>query len=263
MIVSENSLAHLPLASLALALCFWGSVKVHAGAIAYPALGHFSPEQGTIEVWMSPMADLYPSLKPGEYRSVFQLFSLSIPGHFFFGAHWSARDDKVGLHVSISHATIRDGLYSLPTHGLKWQSGRMHHVAMTWHGREMKLWTDGSEVSRRDQSASFEGPVGNARLIIGHRDFRDTPIVVHAVRMSQTARTASDLKDARPIPDIFTSLLDRFENASAITPEKKTTPDVMSTVTDERGGQLVGTVRFVKEPTAGIALYPEKETQPK
>jgi hypothetical protein len=234
-----------------------------AGGIEYAALGNFEPDEGTLEAWFTPLADLYPKLDEREYRSVFQLFSLQVSGRFSFGGHWSARGERVGLHVSISHAAVRDGLLPLPTSGLQWKSGEKHHVAMTWRRRDMKLWVDGRQVSHRDQAASFEGPVGEAKLVIGHRDFRDTPIVVHAVRVSRVVRSEEDLRKGVPTADVHTLLLDRFDDEAKVDGDKRTRPKVISGLTGQPGGQIKGTYHFAKQPTPGLALFAGEKTEGK
>jgi len=234
--------------------------STHAGGVQYQARGNVEVQEGTLEVWFTPVADLYPKLEEREYRSVFQLFSLSVPGHFSFNAHWYGWGKVHRLHVSMSQAKIRDGLIPIPARPLDWKPNERHHVALTWSGHEMLLWADGSQVGHRSQAASFEGPLSDATLVVGNAQFQDSPIIVHAVRVSDVARKETELKSTAPLPDIHTLLLDRFDSTNSIASDARTKPLVISDLTDCHCGEIKGSHHFVKGAESGLALFAEKES---
>lgn len=236
-----------------------GGLSVSAGGIEYPALGNFDLREGTLEVWFTPATELYPALKEDEYRSIFRLFSMTVPGHFGFNAHWYGRGNVHGLHVSMSHSAMRDGLIPLPARQLKWNSNEPHHVAMTWRGNVMDLWADGEHVSHRNQAMAFSGGLAGQHLIVGGSTFRDTPIIVHAVRTSNIARAREQLKDAEAVADLFTLLLDRFDAVESVSEEGRTRPAVISKLNSQRRGLVKGKYHFVAAPLAGVALFQKEK----
>ena len=56
-------------------------LEAHAVGISYPALGNFRTEEGTLEIWLTPLMDPNPE-DVGQFRSAFGLFGMRVPGHF-------------------------------------------------------------------------------------------------------------------------------------------------------------------------------------
>jgi len=92
-------------------------------------------------------------------------------------------------------------------------------------------------------------------LIIGSRENRDSPIIVHAVRLSSVARSAEMLAHATPLPDIYTTLLDRFDQPGSQPEAGRTRPVQTNGLSEAAGGLLRGNWAWVETPQPGIALY--------
>jgi hypothetical protein len=230
------------------------------GGIEYPALGHFDVEEGSIELWFTPMVeDLYPKPGPKEYRNLFTLFQMQVPECFSMGCTWIAKGKQHGFHVSMDAPGRQRAL--LPVSGRPdktWRPGERHHLAFTWRQRDMSLWLDGKVAGTRRQSEPLTGKMAGQRLVVGDGKSRDIRVIIHAVRLSSVARSESLLAGARPEPDIHTTLLDRFDDPSRIDASGRTTAQQASSLSGQGGATLKGNWRLVKDPSPGIALYRAK-----
>jgi hypothetical protein len=220
-----------------------------AGGIEYPAPGNLRLDEGTIELWLTPMTELYPALKPKEYRRAFALFALRVPECFSMSAAWLSKGGQHQVAVSMSAVGVRDGLLSVPaTAPRDWQPGQRHHIAFMWSGREMKLAFDGREAGGRKQQLWLSGPLAGRSLTIGDPDGRDCQIILHAVRVSCVARPAKTMKGAQPSADIHTLLLDVFDQPAK---EGRSNARVISGFSGENGGVIKGAHHFAQ----GLALF--------
>ncbi|MBI5685632.1 MAG: hypothetical protein HZC54_11180 [Verrucomicrobia bacterium] len=220
-----------------------------AGGIEYPAPGNLRLEEGTIELWLTPMTELYPATKPKEYRRAFALFGFRVPEHFSMSAAWLSKNGQHQVAVSMSAVGVQDGLLSVPAPAPRdWQPGQRHHVAFTWSGRDMKLAFDGREAGGRKQQLWLSGPLAGRSLIIGDPDARDCRIILHAVRVSCMARPAETMKNAQPAADIHTLLLDVFDQPAKA---GRTNARVISGLSGEGGGVIKGAHHFAQ----GLALF--------
>jgi len=214
---------------------------VQAASIEYPAPGNLRLDEGSIELWLTPMTELYPAVKSGKYQRAFALFSLRIPEHFSMSAAWGSKGDKAQVSVSLNAVGVENGLLPVPAQAPRnWQQGQRHHIAFTWRGQEMKLFFDGREAGGRKQQLCFTGPLAGRTLLIGDPDSRDCRIILHAFRVSCVARTTS----TQPVADIYTLLLDTFD--------QQTTARVISGLSGERGGMIKGAHHFTSN---GLALF--------
>ncbi len=212
-----------------------------AASIEYPAPGNLRLDEGSIELWLTPMTELYPTTKPKEYRRAFALFSLRIPEHFSMSAAWGSKGDKAQVSVSLNAVGVENGLLPVPAQAPRnWKQGERHHIAFTWRGQEMKLFFDGRESGGRKQQLCFTGPLAERTLLIGDPDSRDCRIILHAVRVSCVARTTS----TQPVADIYTLLFDAFDH--------QTKTQVISGFSGERGGTIKGAHHFTPN---GLALF--------
>lgn len=186
-----------------------------AGSIRYPAPGNVELQEGTIEMWLTPTADLYPPMRPGGYQNVLSLVTWQVQGEFSLGARWIARGGKdeadYRLHVSISHKQDDTALRSVPGTAAGWKQGSEHHFAFTWSGREMRLYADGVLIKHVTQTRGFSGQLAGSELIFGDVRGRDAGYVLRAIRVSRVARDETSLKHAKPEADVATLLLDRFD----------------------------------------------------
>lgn len=224
-----------------------------AASIEYPAPGNLRLDEGTIELWFTPMTELYVKLPPNKYQRAFSLFSLRIPEHFSMSAAWASKGTKTQVSVSMSSAIVENGVQPVVSEAPKnWQQGQRHHVAFTWRGREMKSAFDGQEAGSRKQQLPFTGSLPGRTLVIGDPEGRDCRIILHAVRVSCVARPAETIKNARPVPDIYTLLFDAFDQPPK---EGRTTARVISGLSGEHGGTIKGACLFTQTPSPGLALF--------
>lgn len=232
-----------------------------AGSVRYPAPGNVDIEEGTIEIWLTPTADLYPSMKPGGYQNVLSLVTWQIDGEFSLAARWIARGSDDGtacrLHVALSHRQDKTALRSVPGTSAGWQPHTPRHFAFTWAGREMRLYADGQLLKHITQTRGFTGQLAGSELIFGDLRNQDAGFILHAVRISRIARTADALHDAKAIADPATLLLDRFDQAPASGDTTQAT--VIAGLSGEVGGLLRGQWHHVAGPQSGLALYRQEK----
>lgn len=228
-----------------------------AGGIEYPALGQFDVDEGTLEVWFTPMvADLYPQMGEKEYRGHFTLFHMQVPECFVFGCSWISKGKQHGFHLSMGAAGAEKALLPVSGRPAKaWRPGERHHLAFTWRDRDMSLFLDGQLSGSRRQSVPLSGKMAGQALVVGNGQFRDSRVIVHAVRLSSVARNEALLAGARPESDIYTTLLDRFDDPAHIGPGGRTAAQQTSDPGATQGGTLKGSWRFVTEPAPGVALF--------
>ena len=234
--------------------------RAGAGGIEYPALGHFDPQEGTLEVWFAPMVDdLHPAVKEKEYRGGFALFAMSVPEQFSFGGGWGSKAKQHGIFISMQAPGREKALLSVigPT-AERWNKGETHRVAFTWKDRDMRVFLDGREAGRRSQAQPLGGKMAGQSLCIGSRENRDTLIIVQAVRLSSIARPEKMLVDAAPVPDIYTTLLDRFDQPGAEPSGPRTRPAQWNGLAGDEGGLFQGNWSRVDAPQRGIALYKQR-----
>jgi hypothetical protein len=202
---------------------------------------------------------LYPKLKKGEYRGVFSLFQIKVDEHFAAVCIWYGRGDHHALHVSIGAYGKPNALLPVPGKPIVWENNKHHHVAFTWKGKQMFLYADGQRIGNRAQAISLSGKLAGQHLLLGRRKFRDSPIIVHAVRVSSIARDVDKLIKTLPVPDTFTLLLDRFDSPEKNYEANLTNCEVISGFNGEAGGRLRGSYHWTETPTKGIALWKRRE----
>mgnify|MGYP006293933039 CR=1 FL=1 len=242
------------IAAFVLLILVVGSPQSYASAIRYPALGNFELDEGTIEVWLTPMVDvLYPP-DEGQYVVVFDLFQMKVDGEWRMGASWYRHNHQLGLKVSMDSHTMKKGLVGILSKTPRdWAPGERHKIAFTWKGREMALWADGKRIGGRRQAQGFAGKLGGEKLFIGDpQSQKRSRIIVHAVRISSIMREPEELTVQEPQADLATLLLDTFENAEDVE-EGVSNVEVMNAM-DGRA-ELTGPHHFVEEPSPGLALY--------
>jgi|GEM_PF-3916876 len=233
----------------------------NAGGIEYPAAGNIDLEEGTLEIWFTPKVDLYP--KSQKYRGIFSFFYMKVPDHFSISGGFHSRGGASQMHFSIGHATIKDALLPVPSRPVtQWQRDQVCHLALSWKGKVMKSFANGKHVGTRNQSMGMTGRLGNVSFVVGNGRFRDTPIILHAVRISSIARNESELTDPKPRADIFTLFLDQFDRPEHFS-DGKTKAQIISGFNGEVGGELKGTYHVVTGPSAGIALFRESSKKTK
>jgi hypothetical protein len=235
-----------------------------AGTLTYPLLGNIDVAEGTIEFWITPMVDLYPT-ESRAYVSVFSLFSIEDAENFTAGAGWYRSGKQLGLKVSISSKVNRGNLLPVIPGSftpMDWQPGEAHHIAFIWRGQTMQTFVDGKLHGVRGQAEPFSGLIGGAWLRIGDpwTDKRSR-FILQAIRISSIARPFGAMAPGEPKADAATLLLDIFDPRTPPV-EERTRARVISGLSHERGGTLRGKWRLVEGPVPGLALYPAAPHNP-
>lgn len=247
-------------AELLLAFCGCLTPATFAAGVVYPALGHFDPEEGTIELWLTPMVDdLYPELSQRGYRGHFGLLGMDVPEQFHFRSGWMTRGKQSGVNVSMGRPGRERALLSVIGYSKNdWRTGQPQRLAFTWKQNDMRVYLNGREAGGRQQQETFSGAMGGQSLTVGDADFRDCRILLHAVRISDVARTEPMLASARPAPDRHTRLLDLFDRTDRVRADGQTTPVQFSPLAGASGGRIKGSYHFVSGASSGLALFAER-----
>lgn len=248
-----------------LTLLATAALPASAGTVAYPALGNMDLEEGTLEIWFTPMTELYPSLGKQTYLHGFSLFSMTVPDHFTMSGLWCSKlsKNKTQHLLVVSMHAPGDMLLPVPGQAPKgWKPGEKHHVAFRWKGREMDTYADGQRVGSRSQATGLSGKLAGINLLIGSANAGDNRVIIHAVRVSSIPRPPEALKQAQPAADLSTLLLDRFrlQAFESLQPSRgspaHTRAQIISGLSGETGGEIRGKFHFIEKPMPGLALWP-------
>jgi hypothetical protein len=157
----------------------------------------------------------------------------------------------------MSRPDVDKGLLPVPGHlppGLK--PGQPLHLALTWRGRDMRLYLDGQQIGRRVQATAFSEIPPGITLTVGDRRNRPARLILHAVRLSNIARSAQQFTDGEPTADIYTLLLDVFDRPTCINDDGVTSPQISNSLEGEAQGRAHGAWHFASnQPRAGVALF--------
>jgi hypothetical protein len=227
-----------------------------ADALLYPLPGNLDFDEGTIEVWFAPQADLQPSQgKEGNaYHQFFVPFSLSLPDSFVLSCLVFARGGKSQLGLSCSsylqrNAMLPVGISTIPN----WRAGEAHCVALTWRGTAMAFYLDGKPAGSRNQTLPLSGLPAGQSLIIGSLNKTPTPFLVRAVRISSTAHDPAQITAARPAAALDTLLLDVLDSPPAGKPPVSIAERI-SGFSGETGATLQGKDHYADSPQSGLIL---------
>lgn len=247
---------------LALAACALFAAPALQAGVEYPAGGNLDPEEGTVEMWVTPMAEeLYPP-DDGNYHSVFSLFSAKVPGEWNVSCGWYRHGSQIGIKASMNSPKVPKGLTAVlpssPPPAI--EKGKMFHFALTWKGKEFTMFVDGKPSGSKPQAIGIYGPLAGTTLVFGGDGEKTSPLILNAIRVSSYAKNAAELTGAQPVPELETLLFENFARTPANGGEAGTTsPAVAFTLGEPSAGHIKGPTHYVTTPTAGLALYPESQ----
>lgn len=235
-------------------IVFWLSSAALAGGVEYPALGNMDMQQGTLEIWFTPMVDVGPGDESVNYENRFKLFHFEVPDTYTIGGGSWRRSGNTLAGASMGSPLFDSALIN--TYGSvpkTWERGKVCHIAFIWKDHDTSFFGNGKPMGHRRQAITLQTPLGGRTLIVGNIKGRDTDIILHAVRISNIARTPEALTTSQPKADIYTLLLDRFTSADDRDAE------VISGYSGETGGTFSGVTRFVEQPAPGLALFRDRQ----
>jgi hypothetical protein len=183
-------------------------------SLTYMTRDHIQPQQGTIEWWIRPDVDV--TKPPGRFHHFFLLRLAK--GKRVWGDQGALSVvwlERGGLFVMATdgprEASVR--ITNLPNdkgNTLRWAPGSWHHVALTWNGTRVRLYTDGELLAETQASAPL--PIADPGFIVlGHGQSR---IAVDELVISSVERTGEQIKQRMseaPAKDEHTLLLDPME----------------------------------------------------
>ena len=201
--------------------------SVRTGQLTYPALNNLDLREGTIEFWLKLAFDPADYLPGGRYTGLLGVVHLAGEdgggGLLYF-----AQGDSLRWSVSMTSPLQPAG----PTDRIM-VPDRWYHVALVWQGREMVFYLDGERASGRHQIVPLHQVFGRlARtqtLRFGDPRGQQALMVIDDLRISRVARQPEELGFfiGEHTPDIYTSVLDPFEDAFVPDGETTTQPTVI------------------------------------
>lgn len=198
-------------------VCSAESERNHENII-YPLELNFAQEEGTVEIWVRPDADLAGDAGGKFYHFFAWRISLGMKTwgeQGGFGLIWRVPQ---GLYTFGTRSDAALTLRNTPTiwpRTLSWPKGTWHHLAFTWCGKTMTLYADGERVAR-SKSSGLIPSTDRGYWVVG---YGDSPITVDEFVISSVARSAGEIQDRirhRPIRDEFTLILDSMESLSKV-----------------------------------------------
>lgn len=236
------------------------AVSVESAGITYPAVGNLRLEQGTLEIWFTPYGvDLQ---RETDWSREMSLFAFESPHVFGMGGGYSIKGARRGAHISMSNRVgARNILRNLVGRNPDWRAGELAHYAFVWDGEEMRHYGNGQRLGAREQRASLAAlmrldarALGAEELVIGDHRGRDAGLILHAVRVSAIARAPETSSMERPDPDLHTLLLDRFDLPGHAPENGRTRAVVISGLSGETGGRVLGVVQPMETPRPGLLM---------
>lgn len=193
--------------------------KSHYSTLSYLTEDHIRPEQGTIEFWIRPDVDVTQPIDRFYYFSLLRIAkgAKSWGDQGAVSIMWLQR----GGLMTLASDGPRDGatkISNLPADTqkrLQWEPASWHHVALSWNGARVRLYTDGELLA--ETQASHPLPIASpGYIVLGHGDSR---IAVDELVVSSIERSAEDIRTRMkeaPSKDEHTLLLDSMETLDTL-----------------------------------------------
>jgi hypothetical protein len=200
--------------------------SVRTGQLTYPALNHLDFREGTIEFWLKLAFDPADYLSGGRFTGLLRVLHLA--GEDGGGQlRYFAQGDSLRWSVSKTSplTPIGPAVRALTP-------GRWYHLALMWQGREMALYLDGERIAGREQVVPLHQVFGRLdrtqTLNFGDPAGRQALMVIDDLRISRVAREPRELGFfvGEHRPDIYTAVLDPFEEDFVPDGETTTQPRV-------------------------------------
>ncbi|MDD3926454.1 MAG: hypothetical protein PHT33_07335 [bacterium] len=167
------------------------SAEVKYSPVIYPLTGNLKQDEGTIEVWVRPEMDLSAPVRNFYNFSVFRI-ALGERAWGDMGAFSLFWRPKEGL-FTVGSVKGQEPLKNVPScwpKKMSWEKDTWHHVAFTWKGQDMAIYSDGEIVDRKTVS----GPLPFADkgfLVMG---FGESMLTLDDLCVSSLARSPEDIK---------------------------------------------------------------------
>lgn len=198
-----------PLCLFAISLLFATSCVLRAACVDYPALGNVDLDEGTIEIWLTPLASLAPEKEEAKWKALFQFLEFSAPGAFSCSVTWTQNRDKARFRVrceSANGAMLPLSLDEQADPG--WVEGRPARMALVWKDRWMGFYVDGKLFGERMQNAALKGNMNDVVIRLGNSKKSCRPWLLQAIRISSVARPVDQLEEKPSGADAATLLFD-------------------------------------------------------
>ena len=248
--------------------CF---LAVHASdRIQFPASGLIDLDEGTIEVWLQFAFD--PQEVHQRYLWRGSMFYFDYADHLFdrdaitmnlYTRNLARNGDPADMRTYIRFGAVFEGRkvkYPMSPHFPgELKQGSWHHVAVTWSGRDAKVFYDGVLAQHSTHDRAFSRALnGEATLYLDwHPALYSAAnlIAMDEIRISSIARRAAALGfHSKLSPDRFTLLLIDFEPGPV---KDQIAPAAGATPVSRLPWKLSKAYRFVEgKHGKGIALSP-------
>jgi len=243
------------------------------GNIKYPVYGNVQMDEGTVELWVTPCFDPYEKTASNWYVRAQILSLVLMPGKemtIAWAIKANPRDKDKGVASQIwVNFPVKGGnrLWLATPVTVNWEQNVPVHVAVTWKGRDCRLFINGRKVSEVTQPGDIENEVSSdAVLYLGSKYSAVSLVVLEQLRISSIVRDEKALAffASGPLePDPYTLLLDSFSSVRRLPNGlTETCAAVMAKAGGMTGGIMSAACRLVDGKTGkGVALFTQKTAE--
>jgi hypothetical protein len=193
-LVSSEGIAPLTNKGVSFSPGRWGSALTVAsgGALSYPTQGSLGFNEGSVEMWIAPLADASdPAYSAREHT----LFYYQAPNHDYLKI---AQSNSGGILYAggSTNGGQWESAYSSAASMSGWHAGEWHHIAFTFSasGNFMRFYLDGVLTADTNEKHYLPPDSGGDRFYLGQTP-GGTPAayLIDEVRISSRAMTAAEV----------------------------------------------------------------------
>jgi uncharacterized protein (TIGR03437 family) len=189
-LTSTSNIAPLKFTGASTVAGKWGSALAIStgGTLSYPAPGHISFSDGTIELWIAPTKDGTDPIYSQYDHTLFR-YTASNGDQLVF-----SESAKGSFYAGTTVASVFTGTGGIQIASLK--SGAWHHVAFTYSkakGR-LRMYLDGAQTGEKDATFPMPAADGASFTIDSNANGQASAFVVDELRISSDEKTAAQIQ---------------------------------------------------------------------
>lgn len=227
--------------------------RSRAAFVEYPPLGNIDLSEGTLELWLTPLASMEPASEAANWKKLFDFCEIQIPGSFSCAITWTQNKDRARFRIRCEEAgggMIPISMDKSPP--VSWAKDQPFRIAFVWKERWMGIYADGKLLGEKNQNVSMRGPIGELILRLGSPKTPVRPWLLRGLRVSSIARAAEDMPENPPHADAATLLLD--VPADGMAGPETTQPRVVALIAGQPNGGVIGRIDAASYTAAGLII---------
>lgn len=217
-----------------------------ATSVTYPGYGNATLEEGSIEIWLVPLADFSLKEDGGKGQVLFQFLELSTANNFTCSASWTQNGNKGLFRVRCQGPN--DTMLPLSEDkrvAPQWSKDQPSTMALVWKDHWMGFYLDGKLYKERTQNAGITGNLSDLTIRLGNSGKNGRPWLFQGIRVSSVARTPEELAASTMTADAATLLLDIGNDWKNLS--KQTQPRIIANIAGQpMAGVIDGAITLQK-----------------